>query len=148
MAAINRYTARRGKGYVAFHWYRLHHDAACTCLSSAISSGFHKFFGMRRRRLDRLESTGTVLGLFRDWDCLIEERALRCGDILAVYTDGVTEAFSDADEEFGEARLIDSLRRHRHLPAQGIISAVLDEVRQFSAHEQHDDITLTVAKCR
>jgi serine phosphatase RsbU (regulator of sigma subunit)/predicted enzyme related to lactoylglutathione lyase len=98
--------------------------------------------------LDRLESTGTVLGLFRDWDCLIEERALRCGDILAIYTDGVTEAFSDTDEEFGEARLIDSLRRHRHLPAQGIISAVLDEVRRFSAHEQHDDITLTVAKCR
>jgi serine phosphatase RsbU (regulator of sigma subunit)/catechol 2,3-dioxygenase-like lactoylglutathione lyase family enzyme len=98
--------------------------------------------------LDRLESTGTVLGLFREWDCLIGERALRCGDILAIYTDGVTEAFSDADEEFGEARLIDSLRRHRHLPAQGIISAVLDEVRRFSAHEQHDDITLTVAKCR
>lgn len=98
--------------------------------------------------LDRLESTGTVLGLFHDWDCRIEERALGRGDILAIYTDGVTEAFNEADEEFGEERLIDQLRRHRHLPAQGIISAVLDEVRRFSTHEQHDDITLTVAKCR
>jgi serine phosphatase RsbU (regulator of sigma subunit) len=98
--------------------------------------------------LDRLESTGTVLGLFRDWDCLIEERALCPGDILAIYTDGITEAFNHADEEFGEARLIDSLRRHRHLSAQGIISAVLDEVRRFGAHEQDDDITLTIAKCR
>jgi serine phosphatase RsbU (regulator of sigma subunit) len=98
--------------------------------------------------LDRLESTGTVLGLFPDWDCLVEERTLRAGDILAIYTDGITEAFNDAGEEFGEARLIDSLRRHRDLPAPGIISAVVDEVRRFSPNEQQDDITLTIAKCR
>lgn len=98
--------------------------------------------------LERLASTGGVLGLFRDWDCLIEERSLRSGDTLAVYTDGITESFNDAGEEFGAERLIDSLRRHRHLPPQGIIGAVVDEVRRFSAHEQHDDITLTIAKCR
>ena len=98
--------------------------------------------------LDRLESTATVLGLFCDWDCMVEERSLRSGDILAIYTDGVTEAFNDRGEEFGEERLIDSLRRHRHLPAQGIISAVVNEVRRFSPHEQHDDITLTIARCR
>jgi serine phosphatase RsbU (regulator of sigma subunit)/catechol 2,3-dioxygenase-like lactoylglutathione lyase family enzyme len=98
--------------------------------------------------VDRLESTGTVLGLFRDWDCLIEERTLCPGDALAIYTDGITEAFNDAEEEFGEERLVDSLRRHRHLPAQGIISAVVEEVLRFSGQEQHDDITLTVAKCR
>jgi serine phosphatase RsbU (regulator of sigma subunit) len=79
---------------------------------------------------------------------VIGERTLSPGDTLAIYTDGITEAFNDTEEEFGEERLIDSLRRHRHLPAQGIISAVLDEVRRFSAHEQHDDITLTIAKCR
>jgi serine phosphatase RsbU (regulator of sigma subunit) len=50
--------------------------------------------------------------------------------------------------QFGEARPIDSLRRHRRLSAQSIMSAVLDEVRRFSAHEPHDDITLTIAKCR
>jgi serine phosphatase RsbU (regulator of sigma subunit)/catechol 2,3-dioxygenase-like lactoylglutathione lyase family enzyme len=98
--------------------------------------------------VDRLESTGTVLGLFRDWDCEIGERSLAPGDILAVYTDGVTESFNDADEEFGEERLIASIRRHRHLSPQRLIAAVADEVRQFSPHEQHDDITLIVAKCR
>jgi serine phosphatase RsbU (regulator of sigma subunit) len=102
----------------------------------------------RDNSLDRLESTGTVLGLFREWDCVVEERYLCEGDILAIYTDGITEAFNDTDEEFGEDRLVDSLRRHRHLPAQGIISAVVEEVRRFSAYEQHDDITLTIAKCR
>jgi serine phosphatase RsbU (regulator of sigma subunit)/catechol 2,3-dioxygenase-like lactoylglutathione lyase family enzyme len=98
--------------------------------------------------LDRLESTGTVLGLFRDWDCVVEERALCPGDTLAIYTDGITEAFNDADEEFGEERLIDSLRRHRELPAEGMVAAVVDEVRRFSGQEQSDDITLTIAKCR
>ncbi len=98
--------------------------------------------------LERLESTGTVLGLFADWDCAIEERSLCVGDALAIYTDGITESFNDAGEEFGEGRLVDSLRRHRELGAQGIIAAVVDEVRGFSADEQHDDITLTVTKCR
>ncbi len=89
-----------------------------------------------------------MLGLFRDWDCLVEERTLCPGDTLAIYTDGITEAFNDADEEFGEDRLIDSLRRHRDGTAQGIVSAVVDEVQRFSGTEQHDDITLTIAKCR
>ncbi|HEY1203118.1 MAG: SpoIIE family protein phosphatase [Bryobacteraceae bacterium] len=98
--------------------------------------------------LERLESTACVLGLFRDWDCMVEERNLCRGDILAIYTDGITESFNGAGEEFGEERLIESLRRHRHLAPQAIIAAVVDEVRLFSAQEQHDDITLTVAKCR
>jgi serine phosphatase RsbU (regulator of sigma subunit)/predicted enzyme related to lactoylglutathione lyase len=98
--------------------------------------------------LERLESTGSPLGLFHDWDCEIEERSLCPGDTLAIYTDGITESFDHAGTEFGEERLIESLRRHRHLPPRGIIAAVVDEVRQFSGHEQHDDITLTVTKCR
>lgn len=98
--------------------------------------------------LERLESTATVLGLFPDWDCLIEERSLCSGDTLAVYTDGITESFNDAGEEFGEERLIDSLRRHRHLAPQDVIARVVDDVQRFSAHEQHDDITLTIVKCR
>ncbi len=99
-------------------------------------------------RVERLQATGTVLGLFGEWDCRIEERNLRMGDTLLIYTDGVTEAFNAAGEEFGEPRLIDALRRYRDLPPPAVISALVDEVRRFSAQEQHDDITLTVAKCR
>jgi serine phosphatase RsbU (regulator of sigma subunit)/catechol 2,3-dioxygenase-like lactoylglutathione lyase family enzyme len=98
--------------------------------------------------VERLESTGTVLGMFGEWDCSIGERSLFPGDTLAVYTDGITESFNGADEDFGEAGLIDALRRHRHLSCQGTMAAIVDEVQQFSVHEQHDDITLTVARCR
>jgi serine phosphatase RsbU (regulator of sigma subunit) len=65
-----------------------------------------------------------------------------------MYTDGITESFNDAGEDFGELRLIDALRRHRDLPSQVLIASIVAEVQQFSPREQHDDITLIVAKCR
>lgn len=98
--------------------------------------------------VERLDSTSTVLGLFEEWDCSMGERQLYSGDVLALYTDGVTEAFNDAEEEFGEQRLIETLRRHRELPSQRLVEAIVDEVQRFSPHEQHDDLTLIVAKRR
>jgi serine phosphatase RsbU (regulator of sigma subunit) len=98
--------------------------------------------------LERLESTATVLGLFGEWECGVEERQLFPGDTLAIYTDGVTESFNDKGEEYGEERLIKILRQSRNLCSQDIISAVVEQVQQFGAYEQYDDITLAVAKCR
>jgi serine phosphatase RsbU (regulator of sigma subunit) len=70
------------------------------------------------------------------------------GDILALYTDGVTESFNQAQEEFGEQRLTEALRRHREQAAQPIVASIVADVQRFSAEEQHDDITLIIAKCR
>jgi serine phosphatase RsbU (regulator of sigma subunit) len=96
--------------------------------------------------LDRLESTGPALGLFREWNGSSGECRLDPGDTLALYTDGVTESFNDAGEEFGEQRLIEALRRHRQQSSQDLLASVVEEVQQFSPHEQHDEITLIVAK--
>jgi serine phosphatase RsbU (regulator of sigma subunit)/predicted enzyme related to lactoylglutathione lyase len=98
--------------------------------------------------LDRLESTATVLGFFPDWECAIEERRLHPGDVVVLYTDGVTESWNEAGEEFGDGRLIEAVERSRERPAQAILEAVVDDLRTFSPHEQRDDITLIVAKCR
>ena len=97
--------------------------------------------------LERLESTCTVLGLFKEWDCSIAERQLASGDTFLIYSDGITESFGDGGDEFGEERLIEALRRHRDLPPQALLSSIIHDVQQFSAHEQHDDITLIAAKC-
>jgi serine phosphatase RsbU (regulator of sigma subunit)/catechol 2,3-dioxygenase-like lactoylglutathione lyase family enzyme len=97
--------------------------------------------------LERLGSTATILGAFKEWDCEVEESQLFPGDTLALYTDGITEAFSPHREEFGEDRLVEALRRHRFLPPCELLTAVVGEVRRHSPHEQHDDITLIVAKC-
>jgi serine phosphatase RsbU (regulator of sigma subunit)/catechol 2,3-dioxygenase-like lactoylglutathione lyase family enzyme len=96
--------------------------------------------------IDRLDATATVLGIFKKWDCEIGERTLCPGDTLALYTDGITEAFNEARDEFGEARLIASLRRHRSQPSQALLENIVADVRQFAPREQHDDLTLIIAK--
>jgi serine phosphatase RsbU (regulator of sigma subunit)/catechol 2,3-dioxygenase-like lactoylglutathione lyase family enzyme len=94
----------------------------------------------------RLESNGTVLGLFPEWDCCIAECLIESGDLMALYTDGVTESFNHAGEEYGEERLTGALRRHRKLSAKDLLGTIVEEIRQFSPGEQYDDITLIVAK--
>ena len=98
--------------------------------------------------LERLDSTCTVMGLFKDWECSLAECSLFAGDTFALYTDGVTEAFNDAGEEFGEDRLIDALRQNRVVSPQNLLNSIVEEVRRFSAREQHDDITLIIARCK
>jgi phosphoserine phosphatase RsbU/P len=98
--------------------------------------------------LERLESTCTVLGLFEEWHCSMEELQIFLGDTLVLYTDGVTESFNAAEEEFGEGRLVEAIRRHRELPSQALLASIIEELQRFSAREQHDDITLIVAKRR
>ncbi|HEX2661743.1 MAG TPA: SpoIIE family protein phosphatase [Candidatus Acidoferrum sp.] len=96
--------------------------------------------------IERLESTATVLGVFKRWDCEISETQVFSGDILALYTDGITESFNDADEQFGEERLAAALCRDRTLSSNQLLNTIVEKVRQFSPREQHDDITLIIAK--
>jgi serine phosphatase RsbU (regulator of sigma subunit)/predicted enzyme related to lactoylglutathione lyase len=96
--------------------------------------------------LERLHSTSTVLGLFKEWECSLGENQLSGGDTLVLYTDGVIDASSDKGEDFGEERLIEVVRKNRELAPQPMMAAIVDEVRRFSPSEQFDDITMIVAK--
>lgn len=55
------------------------------------------------------------MGLFQEWDCSVGECQVFPGDLLALYTDGVTEAYNEKGEEFGEGGLIRALQKHREL---------------------------------
>src|SRR6266851_1446938 len=96
--------------------------------------------------VERLNATATVLGIFKDWDCEIAECRLHPGDTLALYTDGITESYNSDDEQFGEQRLIEALQRCRQSCSQAALASIVDEIQRFSPHEQHDDITLIIAK--
>jgi sigma-B regulation protein RsbU (phosphoserine phosphatase) len=75
------------------------------------------------------------------------EVVLEPGDVLVAYTDGVTEAWNAADEEFGEDRLADVISASAHLPAAAVADEVVRAVRSFVGPiPPHDDITLVVAK--
>lgn len=102
---------------------------------------------MPNQVVERLESTSTVLGLFEKWDCTVGEVELRAGDILVIYTDGVTEAANTDWEEFGDDRLIDTIKAHAILPVSALWKEIIGTVQQFSTGEQQDDITLIVARC-
>lgn len=96
--------------------------------------------------VERLCATATVLGLFENWQCEVDETCLRRGDILAICTDGVLEATNAAGEEFGEAGLVGGLRAERNLGARELLESVIARVKEFTAGEQADDLTLLVAK--
>jgi serine phosphatase RsbU (regulator of sigma subunit) len=96
----------------------------------------------------RLSSTATVLGLFSDWQCHTSELQLCPGDLFAIYSDGITEALNQRDEEFGEERLIDVMRRAHDLSPPHIVRTVFEEVQRFSGNQQRDDVTFIVARCR
>ena len=96
----------------------------------------------------RSTATATVLGLFEDWNCSVEEVALSPGDTLVVFSDGVTEAMSDAGELFGEERLVEAVRQHNHLPVPELLDALVHTVEMFSGRKQEDDLTFVVARAR
>ncbi len=96
-----------------------------------------------------LPATATVLGLFEEWECSVAEQQLGAGDVLVIYTDGISEAAaSEEAEEFGDERLIQSVRAHRTKSAGEMLEAIIADVQRFSHGEQADDMTLIVARCR
>ena len=66
---------------------------ACAMSTAAIS----RSLATRRRHCGTVGIHGTVLGLFKEWDCSLGECHLRCGDTMALYTDGVTESFNSRE---------------------------------------------------
>jgi sigma-B regulation protein RsbU (phosphoserine phosphatase) len=100
-----------------------------------------------RGEVRRLESGGTVLG-FLDEVAYEEGRAeLARGDVVVIFSDGVTDALNDQGEPFGEGRLIGLLRRGARDNARDVIDGTLDAVRMHSAGTpQTDDMTIVVIK--
>ena len=96
--------------------------------------------------IDRLLPTGTVVGLFDEWDCRIQEIDLKPGDTLVMFTDGVAEAFDADFEEFGEERIVDLIRARANCPAVTIVEALVDAVQRHSGPAQSDDFTVVVVR--
>jgi serine phosphatase RsbU (regulator of sigma subunit) len=94
-----------------------------------------------------LRAQGIVLGIIPDPKFEQLETMLRPGDVLLLYTDGVTEAMNPQRELFGDDRLAEVLRANHHRGPQEVINAVLASVSEFAAGQpQSDDITMVVVK--
>jgi len=98
--------------------------------------------------VERLEGTGVILGILPAAHYDRETFHLRPGDVMVLFSDGVTEASRpDTDDDFGEERLADAIRESRNEPAQAIIEAVNRSIQEFTCGAPPaDDLTLVVVK--
>lgn len=108
----------------------------------------------RSGEIEKLESNGLLIGFMAQQTYTQHEVTLNPGDVLVLYTDGITEAVDTglvevADNLFGEDRLIRVVKEHVNDTARDVQTAVLKAISAFTGNSmQSDDITLVVIKCR
>jgi len=94
-----------------------------------------------------LEESGCVLGVLPMMKYDETRRALGPGDVLVVFSDGVTDALNPQGEEFGEKRLAEAVRKYRGQPSAAILEGINQTIAEFAAGTPlPDDLTLLVAK--
>jgi serine phosphatase RsbU (regulator of sigma subunit)/pSer/pThr/pTyr-binding forkhead associated (FHA) protein len=98
-------------------------------------------------QVEQLETTGPILGILPKGEWSEKTCRLEVGDLVALYSDGVTESCpAEVDEEFGEKRLAAALVEMRGNSSKAIIDSVLQRLQTFIAGAPAaDDITLVVA---
>jgi sigma-B regulation protein RsbU (phosphoserine phosphatase) len=95
----------------------------------------------------RLAVNGTVVGLFDGVSYDESTLVMQTGDIFVAYSDGVTEPENEFGE-FGEERLVELIKEHRHKPLARITEIVAGAVADWiGTVEQPDDITIVLARC-
>ncbi len=94
----------------------------------------------------RLQDGGPPLGLFPGTDFRVGQVALQPGDLIVLYSDGITEAGVQQGEEFGEERLAEIIKTHGDKPLAEIQEHILKAVRKWSGNEPEDDMTLLIAR--
>jgi sigma-B regulation protein RsbU (phosphoserine phosphatase) len=96
---------------------------------------------------EKLPATGQILGPFPAEKYHADFTIMRKGDILLLYTDGITEATDEQAKMFGEERLINTLREHKSKSPKEICQHILQNVQVFSRiPEYSDDKTIVVIK--
>ena len=99
--------------------------------------------------LTELTATGIAIGALEDAQYTADTATLKAGDIIVLYTDGITEAENAQQDMYGEERLNEVIRACRKQPAAEIITTILESVRTFTGgFTQSDDITLMVIRVK
>ena len=97
----------------------------------------------------RLETGGTVVGLLESFPYQQAALTIAPGDVLIAFTDGISEAMNDADEEWGEARLLETIKCCVRLHPSEIVACIMQAADAFVAGaKQHDDMTLVALQAQ
>ena len=99
--------------------------------------------------VERLSGGGPPLGMFRNSVYPAAEMPIRSGDLLLLFTDGLTDLCNSSNQVFGEEKILNVVREHRSRPLKEIASTVLNEGMSFScATQPEDDLTLFMLRFR
>lgn len=123
-------------------WHRNEH-----CLRY-VNAGHNPPFLLGSNGTQSLNRGGIPLGIMPSWKYEIGDVTLSPGDLLVLYSDGITEAGLSDGEEFGEKRLISLVTSLRNRPLPEIQSSVLKAVRAWSGKEPEDDMTLVIVRAQ
>lgn len=105
-------------------------------------------FQADKGRVIRMESSCPPVGMFSEESCELAFSGLCSGDVLVLYTDGVTEAQNRLGEEFGTQRLSDFVRRGSSGSAEELMNGIVHSAAEFSGEVGFsDDVTVVVVKC-
>jgi sigma-B regulation protein RsbU (phosphoserine phosphatase) len=103
------------------------------------------FTGDERPRM--IESAGLALSIVEDVAYPEGTLTFEPGDLLLLYSDGITEAMNAQNEEYGEQRLTETAGKYRDLSAHLLLNKIIESVRQFAGKApQADDMTMIVLK--
>ena len=112
-----------------------------------VNGGHNPPMIFRNGEVLRLEDGGPVVGLFKAARYSQGAVSLESGDVLLFYTDGISEAMNAADEEWGEERMMETVRACQSRPAVEMIDELMRAADAFAAGApQHDDMTIIVVK--
>ncbi len=147
MAAINEFFyADLSRSELFITMFYVNFDAY-SCRISYANAGHNLPFLWRQSlgRCERLDAEGLIFGVKRNIVFEKRETTLEAGDVLLLYTDGITEAEDSQRNFFGEDRLRQLFEELHHLPPQQIIDELLRQVRLFTGVQQfNDDVSLVV----
>lgn len=94
-----------------------------------------------------LNPTGGLLGIVRQQKFNIDNIEMHKGDILAIFTDGITECMNDKNEIYGEERICQLLKENKELDAKTLTLKIIEDVQKFSIGTNYnDDRTLIIIK--
>jgi phosphoserine phosphatase RsbU/P len=98
--------------------------------------------------IQELPSTGPVIGIIESMQCKQQQIEMSSGDVILLYTDGITEAFNENEQEFGDERLKAVLTKHAQKSPPEILSEIKTALETFvGSAPQSDDRTIVLIKC-
>ena len=135
-----------GGRFITFFWGLLHSDSRKL---QCVNAGHNPPFLVRSDgSVERLTAGGMLLGILKSVQNYEEsEVCFKSGDVLVMFTDGVSEAMNTQGEEFGENSILEIIKTYQTESSEKIMQEIINKVNEHSAGTiQSDDITMVVVK--